>query len=146
MQQLYMDDLHPGDVFESGEYALDTPEIKTFARQFDPQCFHLDESAAANSFFHGLAASGWHTAAVTMRLVVESVPLAAGIIGASVELSWMRPVRPGERLRVKTTVNEIMPSRGKPDRGIARMTSETLNQLDDICLVIHHKIVVFKRS
>jgi len=146
MEKLYLDDLKPGDTFESGEYTVNTNDIKTFAQQFDPQPFHLDEAAAEASFFHGLAASGWHTAAITMRLVVESVPIATGIIGATVELTWMRPVRPGERLRVKVVVDEVTVSRSKPNQGIAHMTTETYNERDELCLVIRNTLVVFKRS
>jgi len=145
MEKLYLDDLKPGDVFESGEYALNAEDIKAFARQFDPQDFHLDEVAAEAGFFHGLIASGWHTAAITMRLVVESVPLASGIIGATVDLSWKRPVRPGERLRVRTVIDEIRVSRSKPDRGFAHTISETRNQNNELCQVLRSKLVVFKR-
>ena len=145
MEKLYLDDLKPGDVFESGEYALNAEDIKAFARQFDPQDFHLDEAAAEAGFFHDLVASGWHTAAITMRLVVESVPLASGIIGATVDLSWKRPVRPGERLRVRTVIDEIRVSRSKPDRGFAHTISETRNQNNELCQVLRSKLVVFKR-
>ena len=145
MEKLYLDDLKPGDTFVSGEYTVGVDDIKAFAQQFDPQPFHLDEAAAEASFFHGLAASGWHTAAITMRLVVESVPLACGIIGATVELSWKRPVRPGERLRVRTVIDEISVSRSKPDRGFAHTISETRNQDDELCQVLRSKLVVFRR-
>src|SRR5262245_40796864 len=101
---LYLEDLKPGDIHRgSGEPAwMDADGIKTFARQFDPQPFHVDEKSAEKTFFRGLAASGWHAAAVTMRLLVEGgLSLAGGIIGASVdEVRWPRPVRPGDRLRV----------------------------------------------
>jgi acyl dehydratase len=103
---LTLEDLAPGQIHRAeGEPAtMDAESIKAFARQFDPQPFHLDEALAAKTFFRGLAASGWHTAAVTMKLLVEGgLPLAGGIVGAGVEeVRWVRPVRPGDRLRVET--------------------------------------------
>src|SRR5688572_9242746 len=101
MELLYLEDLHEGQRFVSASRTVEAEEIKAFAAEFDPQPFHLDETAAAGSFFGGLAASGWHTAALTMRLLVQGgLPLAGGVIGASGELSWPRPTRPGDMLRV----------------------------------------------
>jgi acyl dehydratase len=96
---LYLEDLSVGQRFESRPHCLDAEQIKKFAAEFDPQPFHLDETAAAGSLFGGLAASGWHTAALTMRLLVESVPLADGLVGAELELAWPKPTRPGDTLR-----------------------------------------------
>src|SRR6185369_17337284 len=97
----------------------DAEQIKAFARQFDPQPFHLDEAAAKNSIFQGLAASGWHTAALTMRLLVSGgLPLAGGSIGAGGEIAWPRPTRPGDILQVESEVTAVTPSRSRPDRGI----------------------------
>src|SRR3984957_3896903 len=116
--RLYLDDFHVGQRFTSATHCMDTEEIKAFARQFDPQLFHLDEAAAKSSMFGGLVASGWHTAAISMRLQVESgPPLAGGMIGASVELAWPRPTRPGDVLHVESEILEVTPSRSKPDRG-----------------------------
>src|ERR1044071_2051387 len=92
---LYLDDLHIGQRFISGTHLIDEAQIKAFAHQFDPQPFHLDAEAAKETFFAGLAASGWHTAAISMRLVVESVPITGGIVGAGGELTWPAPTRPG---------------------------------------------------
>ena len=97
-ERLYLDDLAVGQRFASGPQALDAGQIKAFAEAFDPQPFHLDEAAAASSLFGGLAASGWHTAAISMRLLVGSVPLAGGVIGAGGEIAWPRPTRPGDVL------------------------------------------------
>ena len=115
---LYFEDLQPGQMIHTGgnPASVDADTIKTFARQYDPQPFHIDEAAAANTFFRGLVASGWHTTAITMRLMVDGgVPLAGGIIGGGVdELRWPRPVRPGDQLRVESEVLEVRPSRSRP--------------------------------
>jgi acyl dehydratase len=145
MEALYLDDLKPGDVFESGGYTVTADDIKAFAREFDPQPFHLDEKTAEAGFFHGLIASGWHTAAITMRLMVESMPMGSGSIGASVELTWTRPVRPGERLCAKTVIDEVKLSRSKPDRGIVHTTTETRNERGELCQVMRSKVVAFRR-
>ena len=109
---VYLEDLHVGQRFESATHVVTTDEIKAFARQFDPQPFHLDEEAAARSLLGGLAASGWHTAALTMRLLVGGgAPIAGGVVGAGVEIKWPRPVRPGDELQVFSEVTEITPSR-----------------------------------
>ena len=107
---LYLDDLHVGQAFVSAVHVVDGDQIKAFARQFDPQPFHLDDEAAKTTIFAGLAASGWHTAAITMKLLVESVPLAGGIIGGGSEISWPKPARPGDALRVESKVAEITSS------------------------------------
>ena len=119
---------------------------RRYAREFDPQPFHLDEEAARKSLFGGLAASGWHTASLTMRLIVESVPLAGGVIGSGGELSWPRPTKPGDTLRVVTEVLEITPSRSRPDRGMITMRSTTLNQNDEAVQVFTPKVVVQRRQ
>ena len=139
-----LDDLAVGDRYLSREFPLDTAQIKHFARDFDPQPFHLDEDAAEQSFFEGLAASGWHTAAVTMRLMVESVPIANGLIGAGVEISWPRPTRPGDVLHTESTIIAIMPSKSKPDRGIVALQTDTFNQNGELVQKLVSKILVFR--
>lgn len=122
----YFEDLAVGQIFEHGSIEVTQADILDFARRFDPQIFHLDAEAAKSTFFSGLAASGWHTAAMTMRLIVDSgLDLAGGIIGAGGALSWPRPVRPGDVLSLRIEVLELRPSRSKPDRGMlkARMTT-----------------------
>src|SRR5712671_2033589 len=105
---LYLDDLLVGQRFTSATHAIDEVQIKSFAREYDPQPFHLDDAAATKSLFGGLVASGWHTAAVTMRLLVESgLPIAGGIVGASGEVSWPRPTRPGDVLTVVSEIVEV---------------------------------------
>ncbi len=143
---LYLEDLHVGQRFESATLAVTADEIKAFARQFDPQPFHLDENAAARSLLGGLAASGWHTAALTMRLLVGGgASIAGGVIGAGVEVRWPRPVRPGDELQVVSEVLEITPSRSKSDRGIAVLRSETRNQRGEVVQVLTSKLMVPRR-
>ncbi len=142
---LYLEDLSIGQRFASRAFALDAEQIKSFARDFDPQGFHLDEDAAKDTFFGGLAASGWHTAAITMRLVVESMPLAGGVIGAGGELSWPAPTRPGDVLTVDIEVLEITPSRSRPDRGSAIMRITTHNQRGDIVQRFTPKVLLARR-
>ncbi|HMN74911.1 MAG TPA: MaoC family dehydratase [Burkholderiaceae bacterium] len=143
---LFLDDLAAGDVFESESITLSAEQIVDFARQFDPQPFHLDDAAARNTFFQGLAASGWHTVALTMRLMVQSLPLDCGVIGAGAELAWPKAVRPGDRLRVTSTVLGVTPSRSKPDRGIVEVQSVTSNQLGEVVQRLTSKLLVFRRA
>lgn len=144
--RLYLEDLAPGDRFTSGEHALDAAQIIDFASRFDPQPFHLDAEAAQRTFFQGLAASGWHTAAITMKLLVESgIPLADGIIGSGGEINWPKPTRPGDVLRVESEVVEVIPSRSRPERGMVQMRCETLNQNGDVLQRFSPKLVVSKR-
>ncbi len=145
-KRLYLDDLAVGDRFESEGHEIDADQIKAFANLFDPQPFHLDEEAARATIFKGLAASGWHTAAITMRLLVTSgLPLADGIIGSGGELEWPKPTRPGDILRVASEVIEIMPSRSKPERAMVRLRSETRNQHGDVVQRFSPRLVVEKR-
>jgi acyl dehydratase len=143
---LYLEDLRVGQRFASATHAVTVDEIKAFARQFDPQPFHLDEVAASATLLGGLAASGWHTAALTMRLLVGGgAPIAGGVIGVGVELAWPRPVRPGDVLQVASEILEITPSRSKPDRGIVALRSETRNQRGEAVQVMTSKLVVPRR-
>jgi acyl dehydratase len=143
---LYLEDLHIGQRFTSDTHAMDKDQIVAFASAFDPQPFHLDEAAAKNSLFAGLVASGWHTAAITMRLLVGGgLPIAGGVIGAGGEIKWPRPTRVGDILRVESAVLEIRPSSSRPDRGIVSMRSETRNQQDEIVQIFVAKLVVPRR-
>jgi acyl dehydratase len=145
--RLYLDDLHVGQRFTSATHAIDAAQIKAFACQFDPQPFHLDEAAAEGTMFGGLVASGWHTAAVTMRLLVESgLPIAGGLIGIGGEMSWPRPTRPGDTLSVVSEIMEVTPSRARPDRGVMRMRSETRNQRDEVVQILDAKLLVPRRA
>ncbi len=143
---LYLDDLRVGQRFASGTYVVDEQQIKTFAHEFDPQPFHLDDESAKRSLFAGLAASGWHTAAITMRLLVEAgLPFAGGIIGAGGEIGWPRPTRPGDTLMVTSEVVEIVPSRSRPDRGTVTVRSETRNQHDEVVQTLLARLIVPRR-
>jgi acyl dehydratase len=145
-KRFYLEDLHPGQRFISGSHTVDEAQIKAFANQFDPQPFHLDDEAAKGSLFGGLTASGWHTAAITMRLQVESgLPIAGGIIGAGGEINWPRPTLPGDILHVESEVLEIRPSRSRPDRGMATVRTETRNQRGEVVQTLTVKIVVPRR-
>ena len=141
--RLYLDDLHVGQRFTSRSHKLDEAQIKAFATQFDPQPFHTDEQAAERTFFKGLAASGWHTAAITMRLNVEGgPPLAGGFVGAGGEVSWPTPTRPGDVLHVESEVVEVTPSRSRPDRGTIVLLSRTINQRGDVVQITKARLVV----
>ncbi|MDF2861004.1 MAG: MaoC domain protein dehydratase [Achromobacter mucicolens] len=142
---IYLEDLSVGDVFVSKTHALDAEQIVDFASQFDPQPFHLDPEAAQDTLFQGLAASGWHTAALTMKLLVESFPVARGVIGAGAELAWPQPTRPDDVVKVTSTVLSITPSRSKPDRAIVVVESITSNQRDEALQKLTSKVVVFRK-
>src|SRR5438132_13146830 len=115
LNEFFLEDLRVGQRFSSGSHTIDEAQIKAFAAQFGPQPFHLDGEAAKATLFGGLAASGWHTAAITMKLLVESgLPLRGGIIGSAGELSWPRPTRPGDTLTVASEIEEVIPSRSRP--------------------------------
>ena len=125
----YFEDLQIGQKFSSAPRVIDEAAIKTFAAEFDPQPFHLDETAATQSFFAGLAASGWHTAALSMRLCLSSdFRPAGGILGTGGELIWSKPVRPGDALHVEIEIIEARPSRSRPEQGVVKIRVTTLNQ------------------
>ncbi len=145
-QILFLEDLAVGDEFHSAEQRLDEAQMIDFARQFDPQPFHTDRVAAKDTFFHGLAASGWYTAAVTMKLLAGSMPLGGGLIGAGCELQWPRPTRPGDILQVVSTILKIVPSRSRPDRAIVTVECLTRNQRADVCQRMVTQLVVMRRS
>lgn len=126
---------------------MEESAIKSFAAAFDPQPFHLDEAAGRATIFGGLAASGWHTAAATMRLLVTGgLPFSTGLIGLGGEISWPRPTRPGDTLRVESEIVAILPSRSKPDQAIVTVKSITLNQNGEKVQVLTSKILMYKRS
>lgn len=147
MTPLFLEDFTPGQTFESDRVTMDADAIKAYARQFDPQPFHLDEGAAERTFFRGLAASGWHTVSMTMRLLVDGgLPVAGGIIGAGVdEIRWPRPTRPGDTLRLLTEVLEVRPSKSRPDQGLMKVRTTTFNQNDEPVQVMVSNLVVPRR-
>jgi acyl dehydratase len=130
MTERYLEDYAVGQTYGSGRLRVDEGRVKTFAAEFDPQPFHLDDKAAHGTIFGGLAASGWHTAAMTMRLLVEGdLKPAGGIIGLGFdEFRWPRPVRPGDELRVESEILEVRPSKSRPDQGLIKVRTTTLNQ------------------
>ena len=147
MTELYLEDVAVGQVYRSGTLRVDEERIKTFAAEFDPQPFHLDEKAARDSIFKGLAASGWHTAAMTMRLLVGSeFKPAGGFIGAGFdEFRWPRPVRAGDELHVETEILEARPSNSRPDQGWLKVRTTTLNQNGEAVQVYVVNMVILRR-
>lgn len=149
LSHLYLDDLRPGQKFRGEtETLIDEAAIKAFARQYDPQPFHLDDEAARTTLFGGLAASGWHTMALTMRLLVDDgPPLAGGIIGAGTDdMRWPKPVRPGDRLRIECEVMEVRPSRSRPEQGLIKLKTTTLNQNGEPVQIFVGNLIVPRRS
>jgi len=143
----YLDDFAPGQLFRSGRLSVDAERIMSFAAEFDPQPFHQDADAAVRSLFRGLAARGWHTAAMTMRLLVDSdFRPAGGIIGAGFdELRWPLPVRPGDELYVEAEVLEVRPSKSRPNQGMLKVRTTTRNQSGDAVQVSVGNLVVPRR-
>ena len=147
MKKAFLEDLAPGQVFTSDARAVvDAGAIKRFAAEFNPQPFHLDEASARPTFFKKLVASGWHTTAVTMQLVVKTLPLSHGVIGSGVdELRWPRPVKPGDTLRLHCEVIEVTPSKLDPSRGTVRVRMMTLNQHDQPVQTMVANLIAFRR-
>jgi acyl dehydratase len=137
-----------GQTFGSGQLRIDAERAKAFPAEFDPQPFHLDQEAASHTIFGGLAASGWYTAAVTMRLLVDSaLKPAGGIVGAGFdELRWPRPVRPGDVLRVESEVLEVRPSKSRPEQGLIKVRTTTLNQNREAVQVLVGNLIVPSRT
>ena len=148
MSRRYLEDFAVGQTFGSGRLRVDKEQIKAFAAEFDPQPFHLDEDAARDTIFRGLAASGWHTAALTMRLLVESdIEPAGGIVGAGFdEFRWPRPVRPGDELHIESEVLEVRPSRSRSNQGLIKVRTTTLNQNDEAVQVQIANLIVPRRQ
>jgi acyl dehydratase len=146
-ERLYLEDLAAGLRVRSAAATLTADDIVAFAAQYDPQPFHLGDAGAAGTLFQTLAASGWHTAALTMRLQVESgLPVAGGIIGGRVdELRWPRPVRPGDTLHVETEVLEARPSSSRPDQGWVKVRSVTVNQHGEPVQVLVVNLLALRR-
>ena len=144
----FFEDFAVGQVFATGKLQVDTDQIKSFAKQFDPQPYHLDEEAAEKSPFRGLAASGWHTAALTMRLMVDGdFKPAGGILGVGFDaLSWPKPVRPGDELYAKSEILEVRPSKSRPDRGTIRVRTTTYNQNDEAVQEFTGNLLVPRRD
>lgn len=143
---LYLDDIQVGQKYSSVSHTLDEAQIKAFASQFDPQPFHIDDLAVQDSFFGGLAASGWHTAAITMRLIfTSSARFAGGVIGAGCEIIWPIPTRPGDVLTVESEVLQVSASRSRSDRGIVTIRNKTHNQVGEVVQIMTARLVVFRQ-
>jgi acyl dehydratase len=148
MNERFLEDFAVGQTFGSGRSRVETERIKKFAAEFDSQPFHLNEEAARNSIFQGLAASGWHTAALTMRLLVESeLKPAGGIVGAGFdEFRWPRPVRPEDELHLEIEVLEARPSKSRPEQGLIKVRTTTLNQNNEAVQVTIGNLIVLRRA
>ncbi|MDY6450740.1 MaoC family dehydratase [Acinetobacter faecalis] len=143
----YLEDLNIGDKFRSRNYEVTLEEIIEFATKYDPQVFHLDEEKAKDHpIFQGIAASGWHTSSIVMRLWTECFPIADGLIGLEGSMRWPKPTRPGDILHVEVELTDIIPSKSKPDRGIVVYSTQALNQHGDVLLNSSTKILVFRKS
>jgi acyl dehydratase len=146
MSVRYFEELSAGQKFGSPSLTVEADQIVAFAREFDPQPFHLDDAAARRSIFGGLAASGWHTAAMTMRLCVAGdFRPAGGILGIGGELNWLKPVRPGDTLRVECEVLETRASRSRPAQGIVKIRVSTFNQHGDTVQTFEPTLFVDRR-
>jgi len=147
MSERYFEDLKAGDRFKSETYAVSEEQLISFAREFDPQPFHLDAAVADQTMFKGLIASGWHTAAITMRLFVQTLNFAEGAIGLGVdELRWPNAVRPGDRLQVETEIIDLRVSRSKPSHGVVRLRSVTVNQHGEVVQTMSASALVLRRG
>ena len=143
----YLEDLHVGQRFTAGPHVMEAERIREFAAEFDPQPFHMDEAAAEASVFKGLTASGWHTAAVGIKLMVASdLRLAGGLIGFGGGLEWPRATRPGDVLRLESEILAITPSRSKPNQGVVTVRNVLLNQADEPVYIFTGKILAFRRA
>lgn len=144
---LYLDNINVGDTFESSnDYELTEDEIIRFAKQYDPQIFHTDSVGAEDTFFQGLASSGWLTASASMRLTVETLPVKDGLIGASVDMKWPSASRIGDRLKIKLTITNVTPSRSKPNQGIVSYETVTTNQFGEVRQILNANILCFRKS
>ena len=144
--RLHFEDFAVGQVYTAGPVRVSADDIKAYARQFDPQPFHTDEASAHSTFFQGLVASGWHTASLTMSLVVQALPIAGGVIGGGVdELRWPKPLRSGDELRLEGEIIEVRPSRSKPGQGLVRVRTTTLNRAGEAVQTMIANLIVPRR-
>jgi acyl dehydratase len=148
MSEKYLDDFAPGQTYGSGRLTVEKDRIKAFAAEFDPQPFHMDEDAGRRSIFGGLAASGWHTAALTMRLLVQSeLKPVGGIVGAGFdEFRWPHPVRPGDELHLEIEVLDVRPSQSRPNQGVIKVKTTTKNQNGEAVQISVGNLIVPRRG
>jgi len=145
---LYFEDIHIGQQFITDGYSVDAEHIKNFAKQFDPQPFHLDEQLARQTIFKGLVASGWHTAAISMKLIVESIGVrfAGGIIGKQCQISWPSPTYPNDSLHVECEVESIESAINRPHWGIVKLRCHTFNQNKQIVQILVAEIIIHRKN
>ncbi len=138
IDQRHFEDYTPGTVVEYGPIAVDEQDVVEFARRYDPQPIHIDCERAARGPFGGVIASGWHTAALMMRLLVDHfLSRTASLASPGIdELRWLAPVRPGDKLRVRIAVLDARRSTSKPDRGVVRSSIEVINQRDEVVMTV----------
>jgi acyl dehydratase len=147
MKQRFFEDIKAGDRFTSETFRVSEAQIISFAREFDPQPFHLDAAVARQTMFKDLIASGWHTAGITMRLFVQTLNFAEGAIGLGVdELRWPTAVKPNDALRVETEIVDLRESQSKPSHGIVRIRNVTTNQRGDIVQTMYASALVLRRK
>lgn len=146
--EYYFENAAPGVIIELGSRAVTEAEILAFARDFDPQPFHIDAEAAAQSIFGGIIASGWHTCALTMRLMVDGFLSRAASLGSPgvEQIRWLRPVRPGDTISARLVVLDVRPSQSRPDRGAVRMRTEVTNQAGDLVMTMESTGLVGRRQ
>lgn len=144
-KDIWLGECQVGDYYVSDTYEVTEEEIIAFAKQYDPQTFHIDPIKAKDSFFKGLAASGWLTGSVMMKLQVASNPFGFGLVGVEVSLEWPSPTRTGDILQIRTEIKDIKMSRSKPNRGILSMETITTNQHGEVRMVMQNKILGFTR-
>jgi len=146
-ETLYFEDFFVGQVFESDTYEITRERMHAFASEFDPQAFHLDEAAADASFFQGLAASGWYTAAVAMRLRVQTIQVLGGMVGAGIEeIRWTKPVRPGDTLKLREEVTGTRLLTSRPQYGLVKMNSTTINQHGEVVMTMKVSALAPRRA
>ncbi|MEG0285966.1 MULTISPECIES: MaoC family dehydratase [Vagococcus] len=144
VEKIKAEDFVVGQTFISENYQVPLEEIIEFASKYDPQPFHVDEEKAKDSFFKELVASGWHTASVTMKLWIDSIPFEKGAIGLGVNLAWNKPVRPGDVLHVESTIKEINPSKSRPDRIYMVIESKAIDQDGLVCETMTANLMTFR--
>ena len=144
---LYLDDLSVGQRFTSQSYEMRLEEILQFAKQYDPQSFHTDAKAAEqHQIFKGIAASGWHTSAVCMRLWTECMPIANGLVGTDSHVRWLKPTRVGDQIHVEVEITQIRRSKSKPYQAIVSYHTQAINQHNDVLMSSDTNIVVFSKT
>jgi acyl dehydratase len=146
MKPLYLEDITVGQRFAGGPLTVEPEAIHAFAAQFDPQPFHLDETAAAETLFGHVVASGWHTGSLTMRMLVECVPFAGGTVGTRADIRWPSPVHPGDQLHIDVEVVDARPSAHRPEFGVVKLLVHTRNQINQLVMEMTTLVLVRRRA